>query len=643
MCGIVGWVGRETLAPDALDGALERLAHRGPDGRGIWRSPRGRALLGHTRLAILDLSPRSSQPSLAPDRSSVLVYGGEVYNFRDLRSRLERVGEHFASDGDTEVAHRWLDWTGPSGIEALEGMFSLGLWSERDGSLLLARDRLGIKPLYYARLPGGLAFASEPRALLTLEPLSTRLDPEALSDYLSYGYVPFDRCIFEGIRKLPPAHALLYEAESGGLTLREYWRLERREVRDDPEELRERLRQAVSSHLLSDVPVGAFLSGGLDSTTVVALASRELSGIPTFAVGYDDGDLSDVRHARIASRTFATRHREEFLHMDGLDRALERCAEIYDEPMYDPRALATRDLSQVARRTVKVILTGDGGDEVFGGYGWHETLMRYEARRETWRVLDGAFATLWNNVVRPLAHHPSAGRVAGSARLLAPEFADRYFSVRGFYSGAEQRAVLRRAPPDAAHLFRRFDRPDLPITHRLLWMDLHTYLPDNGLALVDRATMAVGLEARVPLLDRRLVEWAFSLPPPRLLRPGATKVAFREAARPWVPESILTRPKSGFSPPFKSWLRGPGREDALAMLERGLLSSDGVIDAAAVRSLVERGAPRRYNKLWLLLTLEAWYRTWIVRGRGTGNAPVSEASGAEWDEDLLAGRAAAAP
>jgi asparagine synthase (glutamine-hydrolysing) len=559
---------------------------------------------------------------------------GEIYNFRQLRSRLESRGEQFVSTGDTEVAHRWLDLEGPRGVEGLEGMFALAHWSEREGRLLLARDRLGVKPLYYARMPGGLAFASQPKALLALDPISARLDPDALSDYLAYGYVPFDRCIFAGIHKVPPAHVLQYEPDGGRVSLRRYWKLARHEVLDDAEVLREHIGQAVSSHLVSDVPVGAFLSGGLDSTTVAAVASRELSGLSTFAVSYVDGDSSDILHARIASRALGTRHREEILHMDGVAHALARCAEVYDEPLYDPRALAMLDLARMTRRTVKVALSGDGGDEVFGGYGWHETMLRYQSRRRL-KSLDGALSFLWRGVVGPLSSRPFAGRLAGSARLLARRFADRAFAVRGFFSGAEQRRVLGRAPDDAARLFRQFDRPDLPIVHRLLWLDLHTYLPDNGLALVDRSTMAVGLEARVPLLDRGLVEYAFSLPPWRLLRPGATKVAFREAVEPWIPPSIHSRPKSGFSPPFKRWVGGPGREHALAMLERGLLASDGVIDAKAFRALVRGGAQRRYNKLWLLLSLEAWYGRWIAR-KSSASAGIDD-SREDQSAELLAG------
>jgi asparagine synthase (glutamine-hydrolysing) len=627
MCGIFGWVSRDPV-PHALEAPLAALEHRGPDGRGTWRAPDGRAHFGHARLAILDPSPRGAQPSVSGAGQSVFLHNGEIYNFRELRRRMEAEGERFISQTDGEVAHRWLERFGAGGLDGLDGMFALGFWSQRERSLLLARDRLGIKPLYYASIPGGLVFASQPKALLALPAVTARLDPDALSDYLAYGYVPFDRCLFAGIHKLPPAHALLYEPDAGRLEVARYWTLERREVRDDPRQLRAGLRRAVESQLVSDVPVGAFLSGGLDSTTVVALAAAGSAGFPTFSLGYREGDPSDLVHARIASEALGTRHQEEIPEMDGLEGALSRCAEAYDEPLYDPRALAMLDLARAARRRVKVALSGDGGDEVFGGYGWHETALRYEARRDRWPRLQGFFGAAWKEIVRPIAGHPRASRLAGSARFIAPDFPRRYFAVRGFFSGAEQQKVLGRAPEDVAHLFRRFDRPDLPLTHRLLWLDLHTYLPDNGLALVDRSTMAAGLEARVPLLDRELVEYAFSLPADRLIRPGATKVAFREAVEPWIPAAILTRPKAGFSPPFRRWIGGPAREPALRVLDRGLLAGDGVIDPAAVRALVEGGAQRRYNKVWLLLNLEAWYSRWIVRSsRARGLAPAPAEAG----------------
>jgi asparagine synthase (glutamine-hydrolysing) len=618
MCGIAGLVSRERVDPEALDRSLTVLAARGPDGCRTWLSPRGNALLGHRRLAILDTSSRGEEPSVGSDGLSGFVHNGEIYNFRDLRSRLEEEGERFSSESDGEVAHRLLRREGQPGLGRLEGMFALALWREDEGTLLLARDRIGIKPLYYAVLPGGLAFASQPKALLALPSVSARLDPEALSDYLSYGYIPFDRSIFSGLRKLPPAHRLLYEPATGRLEVEPFWRLERgfsRGSEDDVLELRERIGRAVRSHMVSDVPVGGFLSGGLDSSTVVSRAVLEGgAGFPTFTVAYRDGNQDDVRYARIASEAFATAHEEELLDIGDLSATLDRASLVYDEPVYDSTSLAVLELSRLARRKVKVVLTGDGGDEIFGGYGWHETVMRYEALRGRLGPFTPLLSGFYAGAVRPLAGVPAASRLAGSARLLAADFPDRYFPVRGFFIAAEQKRVLGRAPEDPAWLFRKYDRPDLPLAHRLLYLDLHTYLPDNNLMLVDRSTMAVGLEARVPLVDRQLVEYAFSLPAERIVRPGETKIAFRDAIRPWLPEPILGRSKSGFSPPFKSWVRGANREPAFAMLERSDLAADGILQPKAVRSLVEGGTQRRHGKLWLLLNLEAWYRRWI-RGR----------------------------
>ncbi len=628
MCGIAGWIDSAGIDPAVLGRALATLNRRGPDGSGTWTSTDRRVILGHRRLAILDPSFRGEEPSVSPDGQSAFVHNGEIYNFRALRECLESRGETFVSESDGEVAHRLLRQDGPEALGRIEGMFALALWNGTERTLLLARDRIGIKPLYYAVLPGGFAFASEPKALLQLPGVAPRLEPEALSDFLSYGYVPFDRCLFAGIRKLPAAHRLTYDAASGGIEVTRFWRLQPSRVRDDVEELRSRLEDAVGSHLVSDVPVGAFLSGGLDSSTVVSRAAPRVTGaFPTFTVAYGDGNLDDIRYARVAAKAFRTEHWEELLNIGDLSSTLDRAAEVYDEPLYDSTALAVLDLARLSRGSVKVVLTGDGGDEIFGGYGWHETVMRYEALRQRLAFLDPVFSAAHRAVTGPLSAIPLASRSAGSSRLLAGDFPERYFPVRGFFTAAEQRRVLGRSPEDPAWLFRKFDRPDLPLVQRLLYLDIHTYLPDNNLMLVDRSTMAAGLEARVPLLDRQLVEYAFSLPPERIVRPGATKIAFREAIRPWLPEAILNRPKSGFSPPFKRWVSGANREAAFATLEEGDLAADGLLRPREVRSLVQGGTQRRHGKLWLLLILEAWYRRWI-RGRGFARSRGGRAAGA---------------
>src|SRR5262249_42911596 len=441
---------------------------------------------------------------------------------------------------------------------------------------------------------------SEPKEILRLPGTAARLDPHSLSDFLSYGYVPFDRSLFAGIQKLPPAHRLIYRAATGEIGVSPFWKLEPGEVEDDTAQLQTRIEEAVVSHLVSDVPVGGFLSGGLDSSTVVSRAAGRTPGrFPTFTVADGDGNLDDVHYARIAAEAFGPLHREELLDIGDLETTLDRAAEVYDEPLYDSTALAVLELARLAKRSVKVVLTGDGGDEIFGGYGWHETVMRYEAMRGKLGLIRPVPSAAHPGIIEPPPGIPRPSRAAGSARLLAADFADRYFPVRGFFTAPEQRRVLGRAPEDAAWLFRRFDRPDLPLVQRLLSLDIHTYLPDNNLMLVDRSTMAAGLEARVPLLDRALVEHAFSLPPERIVRPGVTKSASGEAIRAWLPEEFMAGPKSGFSPPFKRWVGGAARQKAFAILDRGDLAADGVLDPRAVRELVESGTQRRHNKLWL--------------------------------------------
>ncbi len=615
MCGITGWLSEERIDRDVLLRMTRSLAHRGPDGEGISVFSGGCAGFGHRRLAILDLSPAGAQP--VERDGHYLVHNGEIYNFRELREADRNRDFHYRSVGDSEVVLHELASRGDEALSDLEGMFAFAYFDPRDRSLLLARDRLGIKPLYYFEKGGTFLFASEPRALLLHPDVSSEIDADALGDFLSYGYVPFDRCLFRGIRKLPPGHAL--KRKNGVTRVFPYWEPGPVPVAADPvEQLRDLLEKAVASHRVSDVPVGAFLSGGLDSSTVAALLRKDSSEeLVTFTVAYRGGGLDDLAYARMASERFGTRHCAEELEMSDLAGDLDRVVHNLDEPVSDAKSLAFDHLSRLARSQVKVAISGDGGDEVFGGYGWHESSLAFDARRERFSAFLPLLSWLDDGPLSRLYGSVWASKIGASRKFVSADPVGRYFALRSFFSGEERRAIFGRAfaSSDPAWLFRRFYRPDLPPAARLCYLDLRTYLPDNNLTLVDRTSMAHGLEVRDPLLDRALVEFALSLPDELLVRPGHTKILFRRAIEDWLPREILNRPKYGFSPPFKDWVRSGGGSDAFARLRKGFLSRDGILDVRALERRVSSGMPRRWNKVWLLLVLEHWYGTWIGKSR----------------------------
>ncbi|MGH9441619.1 MAG: asparagine synthase (glutamine-hydrolyzing) [Thermoanaerobaculia bacterium] len=615
MCGIVGWVGGKEVDRKILSRMTRSLAHRGPDGEGISIFSGGRVGFGHRRLAILDLGSTGAQP--VERDGHVLVQNGEIYNFRELRRADRNRSFEYRGVGDAETLLRELALRGGAALADLEGMFAFAYFDPRDRSLLLVRDRLGIKPLYYFEKGETFLFASEPRALLVHPEVSSEIDPAAFGDFLSYGYVPFDRCLFRGIRKLPPGHALI--RKDGVSRVFPYWEPAPVAVTNEPvEQLQELLERAVRSHSVSDVPVGAFLSGGLDSSAVTALLRKGSDEeISTFTVAYLGGGLEDLTYSRKVSERFGTRHFAEELEMSNLSADLDRFASIFDEPVSDATSLAVDHLSRLARARVKVVLSGDGGDEVFGGYGWQESSLVYEARRKRVSVLLPLLSWLDSHVLSNLEGRAWASRLGGSRKFVSADPVARYFALRSFFSGEERRAIFAPAfrTEDPAWLFRRFYRSEKAPASRLCHLDLRTYLPDNILARVDRASMAHGLEVRVPLLDRALVEFAMSLPDDMLLRPGKTKILFRRAIESWLPREILDRPKYGFSPPFKQWVRSGGGEKALGQLRTGSLSQDGLLDVRALERRVAGGMPRRWNKVWLLLVLEHWYKTWIVDSR----------------------------
>ena len=602
MCGICGWVrwegGAET---DPVLRMARRLTHRGPDGEGVWRDSTGRAVLGHRRLAVLDTSPAAAQP-MAASSGHCLVYNGECYAFAALRRELEREGAAFRSSGDTEVVLELLRRRGAAALEAMDGMFALAFWDPA-GRLLLARDRLGIKPLFWAEAGGGLVFASELPALLEHPAVGRRLDREALGRWLQLGYVPGDRTLIDGVRILEPGAML--EAVPGGIAVRRWYDpLEAARRGDGPasageaaEALEALVRDAVRRRLVADVPLGCFLSSGVDSATVAAAAAASLpdGGLETLTVRFEDGEDESPDAASVARRLGA-RASVETLDPGGMLAFLEAWPRVAGDPFADPSLAPTALVCAAARRRWVVALSGDGGDELFSGY----------PRLRAMPALERALRT-------PRAVRRVAGAVAPAGRrwgrklreaLDAPGPFQAYQALQGVVPRRVVAALLGETPPEPwpSRILRRLD--GLPGGVRWRALDLVTFLPARVLAKVDRASMAHGLEVRVPLLDHRIAELALSLPG-RLVR---SKALLRTVLDRMAPGLGGRRRKIGFEVPLESWLRGPLRPAVRDALDGGGLEALG-LDPEPAREMAERqlaGDAALAEPVFALWTLVRW-------------------------------------
>ena len=597
----------------------DRIAHRGPDDEGF--ALRGPAGLGIRRLEIIDLKT-GHQPMTGEDGSAWVVFNGEIYNYRELSRSLAAAGHRFTTASDTEtIVHAW-ESRGAGMLEDLEGMFALAVWDERARTLFLARDRLGVKPLYYAALADQLVFASELKALLEHPGVGRELDPLAMSEYLAHEYVPAPRAIFKQVRKLPAGHRLSY---TGG-TVKEdpYWDVTNVRQRDlsrgeAAESLRGMLDQVVRQHLVSDVPLGVFLSGGIDSATVGAFAASHASGrLKTFSIGFDEPSFDESRRARQVAASLGSDHHEEVLSLRKANDLIGELPELLDEPLGDASLLPTFLLSRFARRTVKVVLSGDGGDEVFAGY------PTYQAHRFA-RAYARVPAAIREGVIRPLIE-----RLPVSLKDLSLDFrlkrfvegipygmVERHAVWMGSFTPAEQQTLLTpealarmpAQPSYASFLALAAAVPEEPWLSRVLYLDLKGYLGEGVLTKVDRASMACSLEVRVPLLDRRVVEFAAALPPALKLRGMTTKYTLKQAMRGRLPADIISRPKKGFGVPLGRWFRGE-----LVTLLQDICAPDAVRRGGLFRpEVVERllrehreGRRDHRKKLYTLLTWQLW-------------------------------------
>ncbi len=614
MCGICGLVSAER-APDieAVKRMSGRLVHRGPDDDGLWHE--GPVALAARRLAIIDLA-HGHQPIENEDGSAVVVQNGEIYNHRELKRELEGRGHRFATDCDTEVlVHAYEEW-GDTFVERLRGMFAIALWDKRRSRLLLARDRFGIKPLYYRSVGGELSFASELKAMLEQPGFSREVDPQAVSAYLAFNSIPAPLTIFTEARKLPPGHLSTWEG--GELQLRRYARpgpapedeVRRGAATELAAELREVLDDSIRAHLVADVPVGVLLSGGVDSGGIAALASRQTDEpLRTFSIGFEEAGFDELSRARLVAERYGTDHHELVLRPDAVE-LLPKLVEAFDEPFGDSSALPTYLVSRLASEHVKTAMSGEGGDELFGGY------YTYVADLLARRV--GRLAPL----ARPLAEalpsrHDRVGfdyKAKRFARAAALPPLERHHGWKEIFS-PQARADLAGESAvswDPLHLYREryAETEGAEYLARMQDLDLGIYMVDDLLVKTDRLSMAHSLELRVPFLDPKVADFAFSLPTKLKVRGFAKKRLLRQALEPLLPREIVHGRKQGFSIPIAAWLRGPLEPFAREVLAPSAIARQGLLDPAAVTPLLDRHCAGREDlsrQIWGLMALTLWF------------------------------------
>jgi asparagine synthase (glutamine-hydrolysing) len=641
MCGIAGVltsaaIARETLEHDATAMA-DSLAHRGPDDHGLWSDAEAGIALTHRRLSIVDLSPAGHQPMTSADGRFVVTFNGEVYNFQELRPDLEARGIQFRGHSDTEVMIEAFAAYGiaPT-VKRLIGMFAIGIWDRRERTLMLVRDRLGIKPLYWAKFGGLFLFGSELKALRAHPGWTARINRSAVASFMRHNYIPAPHTIYEGVQKLEPG-TILTLPWGGEPRLERFWdaRAVARAGLADPlqasdleltDQLESLLLDAVSRRMVADVPVGAFLSGGIDSSTVVALMQAANAGpVRTYSIGFDIAGYDEAPHAAAVARHLHTEHTELTATSKQALDVIPRLAEMYDEPFADSSQIPTYLVSAMTRQHVTVALSGDGGDELFGGYS------RYRLARRFWRTLSLMPRPLRQGLAHGLRALP-ADRWSSlfdllPASLRPAQAGDKLHKLASVLTLDDADALYRRLVThwEPATLMPGIDEPKGPLwdtsvgkdfpglLERMQFFDLVTYLPDDILTKVDRASMAVALEARVPLLDHRVVEFAWRIPRQSLIRNGASKWPLRQVLYRHVPPELVERPKMGFGIPLGEWLRGPLRDWAEALLSEKRLREGGLVDAVQVRNAWTDHVSGRRNlqyPLWDVLMLEAWRERW---------------------------------
>jgi asparagine synthase (glutamine-hydrolysing) len=653
MCGIAGFVDfRRASSEVELRAAARAMAraigHRGPDGEGAWADAGAGVALGHRRLSIVDLSPAGAQPMASRAGRFVISYNGEIYNASELRSILEAKGQTFRGHSDTEVIVEGCAAWGVEGcVTRLNGMFAMAIWDRERRELNLVRDRMGVKPLYWGRQGRSVFFGSELKALRQYCGAALEVDRNALAGFMRHSYIAAPHTIYERVHKLQPGRILKLNAD-GDVVVSAYWDIRavaagarRGKAGEDAEALEALLKDATRRCMIADVPLGALLSGGIDSSTVVALMqSVSTRPVRTFTVGFNDRRYNEAQHAKAVAHHLGCDHTEYYLDEDSLLDIVPRLGELFDEPLADPSQVPTYALAKLARRDVTVALSGDGGDEAFGGYS------RYFQAQRLWSRLSATPSAAKQYLGEWIGRLGALGRrrtefVPGW--LDAPRTIDRLHKLGDLLREDSSTALYRQMSshwprPDAIVLGGREPRgsfwdeaiardlPDLFDQMRLI--DFETYLPEHCLAKVDRATMACGLEVRVPLLDHRVIEYAWTLPPQALGEEAQSKRPLRQVLKKYMPAQLFERPKWGFVPPIGAWLRGPLRDWAEALLSEPRLCAEGYLDPAQVRARWRNHLDRRprgadwCSPLWNVLIFQAWLES---QRRDAQPSPVRQA------------------
>ncbi len=621
MCGIAGMA--QTHPDGSIDSAAihrmcQAIVHRGPDDEGIF--VKAGVGLGMRRLSIIDIAG-GHQPVFNEDKSIWIVFNGEIYNFPELRSELLARGHRFSTHTDTEVIVHLYEEHGADCVKKLRGMFAFALYDERAGRLLLARDRLGIKPLHYALDNGSLLFASEMRAILAVRPDLAQVDQAALLHYMYFGYIPDPATAFQSIRKLPPGHLL--EFEKGQIRLRQYWDFPQYGTYEPAgeeellEELEFRLAEAVRIRLIADVPLGAMLSGGMDSSTIVALMARATSEpVKTFSIGFRQADFNEAPYARIVAQKFGTDHHELILEPDILE-TVEMLTRHMEEPFGDSSMLPTYFISSLARQNVTVALSGDGGDEAFAGYERYR--IHLEDRSYKW--LPQWAGPLYRDYVHPLVPYRMPGR--NLAYSISLPWQRRYIEGVSFQSFQREMGILSdefmasdRTPLKGFEEYLEKAPADDPLS-RVLYLDSKTYLPGDILTKVDRMSMATSLEARVPMLDHIFLEWVTALKPKWKMGNGSQKFILKKLAlRLGVPSEVLNRPKQGFALPLGHWMRNELKDLVQTTLLDTQTENRGYFKARGVKRMLDEhfhGRRDHSARLWRLLMFELWHRNFLEK------------------------------